>query len=151
MGVFDQELILPGVITDIISDYSSGYDTSNFGTTDSVTILGTAFNGPVGKPIKIYSPEHANYVFGSTFDFKTRREATLVAEIQNAWERGCRTIYAIRITGKEIYKDFQLATDVNCKLRVSGLFPNNNNKDVFFEYNAIDTLSEVANCDESTI
>ena len=30
MGVFDQELILPGVITDIISDYSSGYDTSNF-------------------------------------------------------------------------------------------------------------------------
>ena len=151
MGVFDQELILPGVITDIISDYSSGYDTSNFGTTDSVTILGTAFNGPVGKPIKIYSPEHANYVFGSTFDFKTRREATLVAEIQNAWERGCRTIYAIRITGKEIYKDFQLATDVNCKLRVSGLFPNNNNKDVFFEYNAIDTLSEVANGDEPTI
>ena len=81
MGVFDQELILPGVITDIISDYSSGYDTSNFGTTDSVTILGTAFNGPVGKPIKIYSPEHANYVFGSTFDFKTTSLSLLDAHI----------------------------------------------------------------------
>ena len=68
MSIFDLELILPGVITDIISDYSEGYDTSAFGTTDCVAFIGTAFDGPVGKPIKIYSPEHARYVFGNTID-----------------------------------------------------------------------------------
>lgn len=151
MSVFDQELILPGVVTDIISDYNAGYDTSQFGSTDSVAILGTAFNGPVGRPVKIYSPEHAKYVFGSAFDFQTRREATLVAEIQDAWDRGCRTIYAVRVSGKEIYKDFQLASDAECKLRVSGIFPNNDNKNVFFEFDAVDTLSEVANGSEDTI
>lgn len=134
MGIFDQEMILPGVITDIISDYSSGYDTSKFGTTDSVTIIGTAFDGPVGKPTKVYSPEHAKYIFGKTFDSATKREATLVAEIQDAWDRGCRTIYAIRLSGKEIYKDYQLATRKGYKLRVSGIFPSNKNKEVYFQY-----------------
>lgn len=151
MSVFDQELILPGVITDIMSDYSSGYDTSLFGTTDSVAIIGTAFNGPVGRPVKIYSPEHARYVFGAAYDSATRREATLVAEIQDAWDRGCRTIYAVRVSGKEMFKDFQLAADTDCKLRVSGIFPNNGNKDVFFEYDPVDTLSEVANGEETCI
>lgn len=151
MGIFDDELILPGVITDIISDYSNGYDTSAFGTTDSVTIIGTAFNGPVGTPVKVYSPEHAAYVFGASFDSTTRKEATLVAEIQDAWDRGCRTIYAVRVSGKEMYKDFQLASDTKCKLRVKGIFPHNGNKNVFFEYDAVDTLSEIANGKEATI
>lgn len=151
MSVFDQELILPGVITDIISDYSSGYDESKFGTTDSVVVLGTAFNGPMGRPVKVYSPEHARYVFGAAFDFKTRREATLVAEIQDAWDRGCRTIYAVRVSGKEIYKDFQLASDAKCKLRVSGIFPNNDNKNIFFEFDSVDTLAEVSNGSEAVI
>lgn len=130
MGLFDQDLTLPGVVTEIISDYSSGYDTSLFGTTDSVAIVGTSFNGPVGKPIAIYSPEHARYVFGPVYDSKTRREATLVADIQDAWDRGCRTIYAVRISGKPIHKDFQLALDTNLKLRVSGIFPSNANKEI---------------------
>ena len=146
MSIFDQELILPGVITDIISDYSEGYDTSAFGTTDSVAIIGTAFDGPVGRPVKIYSPEHARYVFGNTFDSKTKREATLVAEIQDAWDRGCRTIYAIRISGKDIYKDFQLASS-KCKLRVSGIFPSNLNKEIYFKYEktnvALGTLANI--------
>jgi hypothetical protein len=134
MGVFDQELILPGTITEIVSDYSFGYDTSKFGTTDSVTLIGTAFNGPVGKPVEIYSPEHARYIFGGTYDYKTRREATLVAGIQDAWDRGCRTIYAVRVSGKDIYKDFQLAIDTKLKLRLSGIFPSNDNKDIYFVY-----------------
>ena len=146
MSIFDQELILPGVITDIISDYSEGYDTSAFGTTDSVAIIGTAFDGPVGRPVKIYSPEHARYVFGNTFDSKTKREATLVAEIQDAWDRGCRTIYAVRISGKDIYKDFQLASS-KCKLRVSGIFPSNLNKEIYFKYEktnvALGTLANI--------
>ena len=30
---------------------------------------------------------------------KKDQEATLVANIQDAWERGCRTIYAVRVGG----------------------------------------------------
>lgn len=134
MGVFDNELILPGTITEIVSDYSYGYDTSLFGTTDSVTIMGTAFNGPVGKPVEIYSPEHARYIFGETYDNKTRREATLVAEIQDAWDRGCRTIYAVRLSGKEIYKDFALIPETKLSLRIAGIFPSNDNKDIYMVY-----------------
>lgn len=151
MSVFDQELILPGVITDIMSDYNSGYDTSLFGTTDSVTIIGTAFNGPVGTPVRIYSPEHCRYVFGEAFDSANRKEATLVAEVQNAWDRGCKTIYAVRVSGKEIYKDFQIASDVDCKIRVSGIFPTNRNKDIYFEFDKVDTSVEEARAEEATI
>lgn len=130
MSLFDNDITLPGVITEVVSDYSSGYDTSLFGTTDSVLITGTAFNGPVGKAVEIYSPEHAQYIFGQVYNSTIRKEATLVAAIQDAWERGCRTIYACRISGKEIYKDYQLAIDTNLKLRVSGIFPSNSNKDL---------------------
>lgn len=133
-GIFEEDLILPGVITEIIPDYSQDYDTSEFGTTESVTIIGTAFNGPVGKVVEIFSPEHAKYIFGDSFDSTTRREASLVAEIYDAWDRGCRTIYAIRVSGKEIYKDFKLATETDLRLRVSGIFPSNLNKDVYLNY-----------------
>lgn len=135
-GIFDNDLILPGVITEIIPDYAQDYDTSKFGTTETVTIIGTAFNGPVGKVVPIFSPEHAKYIFGDSFDTKTRREATLVAEIFDAWNTGCRTIYAIRVSGKEIYKDYKLATETKLRLRVSGIFPSNLNKDVFLNYSA---------------
>lgn len=135
-GIFDNDLILPGVITEIIPDYAQDYDTTKFGTTESVTIVGTAFNGPVGKVVPVFSPEHAKYIFGDSFDSKTRREASLVAEIYDAWDRGCRTIYAIRVSGKEIYKDYKFATETKLKLRVSGIFPSNENKDVFLNYSA---------------
>ena len=94
-GIFDNDLILPGVITEIIPDYAQDYDTSAFGSTESVTIIGTAFNGPVGMVVPIYSPEHAKYIFGDSFDSATRREASLVAEIYDAWDKGCRTILPI--------------------------------------------------------
>ena len=135
-GIFDNDLILPGVITEIIPDYAQDYDTSSFGTTESVTIIGTAFNGPVGRVTPIFSPEHAKYIFGDSFDPTTRREASLVAEIYDAWERGCRTIYAIRVSGKEIYKDYSFATETKLKLRVSGIFPSNDNKEVYMNFTA---------------
>lgn len=135
MSLFDNESILPGVLTQIESDYSSGYDTSLFGTTDSTIVIGTAFDGPVGKVVEVYSPEYGEYVFGKVFDSKTRREATLVAAIQDAWDRGCRTIYACRVSGKEIFKDYELAIDTNLKLRVSGIFPSNSNKSLSFVFN----------------
>ena len=135
-GIFDNDLILPGVITEIVPDYAQDYDTSEFGSTESVTIIGTAFNGPVGKVVPIASPEHAKYIFGDSFDATTRREASLVAEIYDAWERGCRTIYGIRVSGKEIYNDYHFATETNLKLRVSGIFPSNLNKEVYLNYAA---------------
>lgn len=130
MELFENELILPGVVTEIISDYASGYDTSLFGSTDSVVIVGTAFNGPVGVPVEVYSPEHARYMFGESYDSKTKREATLVSNIQDAWNRGCRTIYAVRVSGKQINKDYDFAIDTNLKLRVSGISPSNQNKEL---------------------
>ena len=130
MELFENDLTLPGVITEIISDYSSGYDTSLFGTTESMVVIGTAFNGPVGRAVEVYSPEHARYVFGQSYNPKTKKEATLVSNIQDAWNAGCRTIYAVRVSGKDIYKDYNLTIDTNFKLRVSGIFPSNSNKDL---------------------
>lgn len=135
MELFENELILPGVITEIISEYATGYDSSLFGTTDSVVVVGTAFNGPVGKVVEVYSPEHARYIFGDSYDSKTKREATLVSNIQDAWNTGCRTIYAVRVSGKNIYKDFTLAPETSLKLRVSGAFPSNTNKNLSMLFN----------------
>lgn len=135
-GIFDNDLVLPGVITEIVPDYAQEYDASEFGSTESVTIIGTAFDGPVGKVVPVYTPEYGKYIFGDSFDAKTRREATLISEIYDAWERGCRTIYAVRVSGKEIYKDYQFATQSKLKLRVRGIFPSNKNKEVFLHYAA---------------
>lgn len=134
MGIFDDEITLPGVFAQVEADYSYGYDPTLFGTTDSLLIIGTAFNGPVGTPTPIYSVEHAVYIFGSAYDSTTRREASLVAGIQDAWDRGCRTIYAVRIGGTEMYKDFNFRVDSPYKLRVSSLFPANSGKDCYFTY-----------------
>ena len=136
MGIFDAEIKLPGVITQVEADYSAGYDPSAFGTTDSVAIIGTAFNGQVGVPVPVYSVEHAVYIFGSAYDSATRKEATLVSGIQDAWDRGCRTIYAVRVGGKDIYKDFKFNIDSEFKLRVSSTFPSNVTKDCYFTYDS---------------
>lgn len=133
MDLFDENS-LPGVITDVQPDEELQYDTSLWGTTGEMIIIGTAFDGPVGKICKVYSPEYAEYMYGKVYDSSTRREATLVAAIKDAWDRGCRSIYACRISGKEIYKDYQLAIDSNLKLRVKGLYPSNSNKNNYFTF-----------------
>lgn len=40
------------------------------------------------------------------------------------------------MSGKEIYKDYQFATETKLKLRVSGIFPSNENKEVYLHYSA---------------
>lgn len=134
MSIFDNENDLPGVITEVEADYTFGYDTSLFGTTDGVIIIGTAFDGPVGELTPVYSPEHAAYVFGAVYDNEKKQKATLVAGIQDAWNRGCRTIYAMRVSGKEIYKDFNLCVDNGFKLRVKSRYPSNKGKQVYVYY-----------------
>lgn len=142
--IFEDELTLPGVITNIENDYNASYDGNEFGTTGSVTIIGTAFDGPVGTPTAVISPEQAKYIFGDSYDSKTRREASLVAEIYDAWNKGCRTIYAVRISGKEIYKDYEFAVETDLRLRVRGLFPSNKNKEVFMVYKTAQNKNETA-------
>ena len=151
MGVFDSELTLPGVITEILPKTVNSGAGSDFGTTESVTIIGTAFNGPVGEPVPIGSPEQAIYYFGDSFDSATKREATLVPEVQDAFDRGCRTIYAVRIGGKEMYKDFDLAIESNLKLRVAGYYPYNGNKQCFMTYTATQGSEEAFGTTEGVI
>lgn len=131
MSIFDDEILLPGVITHVEADYSTGYDTSQFGTTDAVLVIGTAFNGPVSTPTAIYSTEHAQYVFGDAYDSTKRQEVTLLAGIQDAWDRGCRTIYGVRVGGKEMYKDFNFKVDSQYKLRLSSMYPSNTGKECY--------------------
>ena len=117
MSVFENDYDLPGVYMDVLPDYSYGYDTSLFGTTDPVLIIGTAFNGPNnGQPLEVYSKEHASYMFGKVYDSEKQQESNLVAGIHDAWDRGCRTIYACRVGGKDMYKDFNFRVDVGYKL-----------------------------------
>ena len=70
MSLLDHENLLPGVSTEIITNFGSDYDTTLFGTTDSVIIVGTAFDGPVRQAVPVYSPEHAEYVFGKVYQYK---------------------------------------------------------------------------------
>ena len=151
MGVFDSELTLPGVITEILPKTVNSGAGSDFGTTEAVTIIGTAFNVPVGEPVPIGSPEQAIYYFGDSFDSATKREATLVPEIQDAFDRGCRTIYAVRIGGKEMYKDFDFAIESNLKLRVAGFYPYNGNKQCFMTYTATQGSEEAFGTTEGVI
>ncbi|MCY7866107.1 hypothetical protein P8918_13550 [Bacillus spizizenii] len=134
MSLIGSETFLPGVLTEVESDYSFGYDSSLFGTTDSVLVIGTAFSGPVGVPVEIYNPEHGRYVFGKAYDSKSKQESTLVAGIEDAYQRGCRTIYAVRISGKQLEKSFDLALDTNLQLRVTSVYPTNQAKDFFLVY-----------------
>ena len=134
ISIFNYDNTLPGVITEINSMLTSDYDTSLFGTTDGVVVIGTAFDGPVGVPSPVYSVEHAAYVFGKTYDSKTRKEASLVTGIQDAWDKGCRTIYAMRINGIDLYKDFDFCVPTDFRLRVKSRYPSNLGKQVYVKY-----------------
>lgn len=130
-NIFEDEITLPGVITHVEADYSTGYDTSLFGTTDSEIIIGTAFNGPVGTLTPVYSVDHAIYTFGDAYDSSKRQEASLIPGVKDAWDRGCRTIYCMRIGGQEMYKDFNLKLNSEYKLRLKSMFPTNIGKECY--------------------
>ena len=134
MSIFENDYNLPGVYTYVERDYSYGYDSSLFGTTDSVLIIGTAFDGPTGQVVPIYSEEHASYIFGKAYDSEKLQEASLVAGIYDAWARGCRTIYACRVSGQRILKDFNLRVDKHYYLRVMSKFPSNICKECYIRY-----------------
>lgn len=137
-SIFTYDNVLPGVFTEIDSKLSSDYDTSLFGTTDSIIVIGTAFDGPVGVPTSVYSVEHAGYLFGKNYDARSRKEASLITGIEDAWNNGCRTIYGIRLNGKDCYKDFDFCADLDYKLRVKSRYPSNLAKQCYFKYDNTD-------------
>ena len=130
----DNELTLPGVLTEVKAEYSLGFDDSQFGTTDGVIVIGTAFSGPVGKLVPISNVEQARYVFGNAYDSSTKKEASLTANLQAVFEGGCRTLYGVRISGKDLAKDFKFKVDNNLRLRISSAFPSNEIKDCFAQF-----------------
>lgn len=139
MGVFDSELrVLPGVTTEIISVAQTTYDTTQWDTTDSLVVIGTAFNGPTGVLVPVWCPEHARYIFGGTYDSTTKTEVDLVAGVQEAWDNGCRTIYCVRLGGKDLYKDFDMCLSGGYKLRVSSMYPTNSGKQAYILYDNTD-------------
>ena len=142
-SIFTYDNVLPGVITEIDSKLSSDYDTSLFGTTDSIVVIGTAFDGPVGVPSPVYSVEHASYLFGKNYKANIRKEASLVTGIEDAWNRGCRTIYGMRINGKDCYKDFDFCADLNYKLRIQSRYPSNIAKQCYLKYDNTDGLETI--------
>ena len=142
-SIFSYDNVLPGVITEIDSKLSSDYDTTLFGTTDSIVVIGTAFDGPVGVPSPVYSVEHASYLFGKNYKSDIRKEASLVTGIEDAWNRGCRTIYGMRINGKDCYKDFNFCADLNYKLRIQSRYPSNIAKQCYLKYNNTDGLETI--------
>jgi len=127
----ENDMNLPGVITHVEADYSYGFDSSLFGTTDAEIVIGTAFDGPTGVLTKVFSVEHAIYTFGDAYDSKKRQEATLIPGVKDAWDRGCRTIYCMRIGGKDVYKDFNFKVDSKYKLRLRSMFPSNGCKECY--------------------
>lgn len=129
------DVTLAGVAVNLINEKRAEFDTSLFGSTEPVVILGTAFTGPVGKAVEVYSPEFAKYVFGKSYDPKSKKAATLLPSIVEAWNAGARTIYAVRVSGKEVKKEFNLRVDTNLKLRVAGKYPSNQNKEISMEAN----------------
>lgn len=136
MSVLNDGNNLPGTLIDIESEVSQDYDPSLWGTTESVLVIGTAFQGPTGEATRIYNADMGRYFYGNTYDPKTHRSASLVAGIQAAYDRGCRTIYAMRVGGKDIYKDFRLCeSDSNFRLRIASIYPTNTAKQCFVKIN----------------
>ena len=127
------ENIMPGVYMDYESEITQDFDPSKFGTTDSVVVIGTAFSGKPGQLVKIYNSDMANYIYGSSYDASSRKTATLTAGIRDAYDRGCRTIYAMRVGGQDIYKDYQFCDEFNneYRLRLVSMYPSNIMKECY--------------------
>lgn len=136
MSILNDGNNLPGTLIDIENEVSQDYDPSQWGSTESVLVIGTAFQGPTGEAVQIYNADMGRYFFGNTYDPKTHRSASLVAGIQAAYDRGCRTIYAMRVGGKSIYKDFRLCeASSKYRLRIASVYPTNTAKDCYVKIN----------------
>jgi len=126
LSVLNENNNMPGVIIDYEKELGQDFDSSHWGETDSIVVYGTAFDGAPGVAIKLYNPDMARYLFGNSYNSETRQSASLVAAVQDIYDRGGRTIYGVRVSGKTLYKDYRFCDGFDgYRLRVKSLYPNN--------------------------
>jgi hypothetical protein len=91
---------LPGILTEFKDGGLQLRTDPNPPQTESILLLGTATDGPVGVPVAV-DASTVELVFGKAVDSNGRPNgATLVVGFEEAWNAGCRDIRLMRISGK---------------------------------------------------
>lgn len=113
------EMILPGVYIDVRPE---GLITAGRVTVGNVGIVGTASRGPVGVPTILGSQSEAREIFGNYDPFVdgNSNELTLVRALEQAYNHGASTVFAVRMTSTEAAAagpNFIAAWNLNTKAR----------------------------------
>lgn len=148
-SVFEKYPNLPGFATEF-KDGGLQVRTENPEPgTDSILLLGTAVDGPVGEPVAV-DPNTVELVFGgSTYPTGIPNGSTLVKAFYEAWQGGSRDIRLMRVTGSNsvaLLKGGSISRSVETTVSKNlGLAPGNGA--VTFTLNAeeIDVASVVVN------
>ncbi len=95
------EMILPGVYIEVRPE---GLITAGRVTVGNVGIVGTASKGPVGVPTILGTQSEAREIFGSydAFVNGNSNELTLVRALEQAYNHGASTVFAVRVTSTEL-------------------------------------------------
>ena len=113
------EMILPGVYIDVRPE---GLITAGRVTVGNVGIVGTASRGPVGVPTILGSQSEARDIFGNYDPFVDGKsnELTLMRALEQAYNHGASTVFAVRVTSTEAIAagpNFIAAWNQNTKAR----------------------------------
>lgn len=115
------EMILPGVYIDVRPE---GLITAGRVTVGNVGIVGTASKGAVGVPTILSSQSEAREIFGNYDAFVDGKsnELTLMRALEQAYNHGASTVFAVRVTSTEALAagpNFIAAWNQNTKARQS--------------------------------
>ncbi len=71
-------------------------------TTNSVTLIGTATDGPKHEPVSVYRPEDAELVFGKPYNVANgiANGTSLLLGMLESYNAGCRDIRLVRVGGE---------------------------------------------------
>lgn len=113
------EMILPGVYIEVRPE---GLITAGRVTVGNVGIVGTASKGPIGVPIILGTHSEAREIFGNYDPFVdgNSNELTLVRALEQAYNHGASTVFAVRVTSTEAPTagpNFIAAWNLNTKAR----------------------------------
>lgn len=98
-SVFEQYPNLPGFATEFKDGGLQVRTETPTPATDSILLLGTAIDGPVGEPVAI-DPNTVELVFGgATYPNGLPNGSTLVKAFYEAYQGGSRDIRLMRVTG----------------------------------------------------
>lgn len=91
------EMILPGVYIEVRPE---GLITADRVSVGNLGVVGTASSGPIGQPILLSSYAEALERFGGSDAFVNgqNNELTLVRALEQAYNQGASTVFAVRVT-----------------------------------------------------